>query len=162
MEELTPSTGSGDSQDAVRKEVSLADVRSRRLVIPVKAKSKARPRMSKNGHVYTDKATAQYEKYIKQQWHAAHSPSEPFSGPLIVTLTFRYKRPQSHYLKAGLRETAPVHYTQTPDLDNIEKAVLDGLNKVAYVDDKQIVRKYSEKLWHEHDEIEVWVCELPC
>jgi Holliday junction resolvase RusA-like endonuclease len=51
---------------------------------------------------------------------------------------------------------------QTPDLDNIEKAVLDALNGVAYVDDKQIFRKYTEKSWAETPEIEVWIYEMPC
>jgi len=162
MEEQPSSTRNRDSEAAVRETVPGSVGESRRLIIPVKAKSKARPRMSKNGHVYTDKATAQYEKYIKQAWHDAHSPCKPFSGPLVVTLSFRYQRPKSHFLKAGIRDTAPVHYTQTPDLDNIEKAVLDALNGVAYVDDKQIIRKFTHKEWHAHDEIEVWIKEMPC
>jgi Holliday junction resolvase RusA-like endonuclease len=116
--------------------------------------------MSKSGHVYTPKVTADYEKAIRSHWDAVYGTCKPFSGPLAVTVSFRYRRPQSHYMRGVLRETAPVHYTQTPDLDNVEKAVLDALNKVAYADDKQIIRKYSEKLWHHENEIELWVCEL--
>ncbi|MCW4050848.1 MAG: RusA family crossover junction endodeoxyribonuclease, partial [Candidatus Bathyarchaeota archaeon] len=33
----------------------------------------------------------------------------------------------------------------TPDLDNLEKAVLDGLNEVAYTDDRLVVAKSSIK-----------------
>ena len=33
----------------------------------------------------------------------------------------------------------------TPDLDNLEKSVLDGLNEVAYTDDKLVVVKSSSK-----------------
>jgi Holliday junction resolvase RusA-like endonuclease len=33
----------------------------------------------------------------------------------------------------------------TPDLDNLEKAFLDGLNGVAYGDDKQVVVKNAVK-----------------
>ncbi len=116
--------------------------------------------MSKSGHVYTDKATADYEKFIKNQWRAVYGACKPFSGALAVTVTFRYQRPKSHYLKGSLREDAPKHFVQVPDLDNIEKAVLDALNKVAYADDKQIVRKYTEKMWHSHNEIELWIAEL--
>ena len=34
-----------------------------------------------------------------------------------------------------------------PDLDNVVKAVLDGLNGVAYADDKQVTRLQIEKLY---------------
>lgn len=161
MEEQPCGEESCGCTDATRPQTTGDRSQGRRLTIPVKAKSKARPRMSKNGHVYTDKATAQYERYIKQAWIDAHSPCKPFSGPLVVTLSFRYQRPKSHYLRGVLRDTAPVHYVQTPDLDNIEKAVLDALNGVAYVDDKQIIRKFTEKSWAEMPEIEVWIYEMP-
>jgi hypothetical protein len=35
----------------------------------------------------------------------------------------------------------------TPDLDNLEKALLDGLNEVAYTDDRLVVVKSSAKMY---------------
>ena len=32
-----------------------------------------------------------------------------------------------------------------PDCDNIQKAVLDALNKLAYADDKQVVSSFVDK-----------------
>lgn len=116
--------------------------------------------MGKSGHVYTPKETKLYEQYVRDCYDARYGTCKPFSGPVVVTMTFRFKRGKNQYLKSGLRDTAPVFYTQTPDLDNIEKAVLDALNKVAYVDDKQIVRKYSEKTWGEENGIDVWIKEM--
>ena len=37
--------------------------------------------------------------------------------------------------------------TKKPDIDNCLKAVMDGLNKVAYEDDKQVVENHIIKRW---------------
>ena len=42
--------------------------------------------------------------------------------------------------------------TKKPDVDNIIKIVLDSLNKVAYEDDKQVVKVSLEKLYTKEDE----------
>jgi Holliday junction resolvase RusA-like endonuclease len=47
-----------------------------------------------------------------------------------------------HRPKSRRKET---WVTTTPDLDNLEKAVLDGLSGVVYTDDRLVVRKRSEK-----------------
>ena len=43
-----------------------------------------------------------------------------------------------------------------PDMDNILKAVLDALNKVAYEDDKQVVELIGRKYYTESDGF-LWV-----
>ena len=42
--------------------------------------------------------------------------------------------------------------TKKPDVDNIIKVVLDGLNKTAYEDDKQVVKVSLEKIYTKEDE----------
>ena len=49
---------------------------------------------------------------------------------------------------------------QTPDIDNLIKAILDGLNKIAWVDDKQVVevtaRRYqADDKQSERAEVEI-------
>lgn len=43
-----------------------------------------------------------------------------------------------------------LHHTKTPDLDNLLKLVLDGLNGVAYIDDKQIIELTASKFYAEN------------
>ena len=45
----------------------------------------------------------------------------------------------------------------TPDLDNLEKAVLDALNGVAYEDDRYVVAKNSQKRYIRRDDPRVCV-----
>jgi len=52
------------------------------------------------------------------------------------------------------------HHLQKPDLDNIEKAISDGMNRIAYADDSQICCKRSVKLWGRHAETVITVEEV--
>lgn len=127
--------------------------------ISVRPKSKARPRMSKSGHVYTPKDTVQYEKLIADEW-TAQNPHPPFSNPVSVRMIFCFKRPKSHYNSKGVLKTdVPKFYTNTPDIDNIEKSILDGLNGVAYVDDKLIWQKTGYKMWGDNDGVHIYIRE---
>ena len=70
-------------------------------------------------------------------------PNTPLEGPLEAQLGFYFKRPLAHYrsgkLSSVMKENAPLWHTQRKDLDNCVKFVLDALNSVAYLDDRQIV-----------------------
>jgi Holliday junction resolvase RusA-like endonuclease len=78
---------------------------------------------------------AVWEKVVKEE--ALLHFVVPFNGPVAVSLAFFLKRPKSRR-KDNFVET-------TPDIDNLEKAVLDGLNGVAYLDDKFVVVKNAVK-----------------
>lgn len=80
---------------------------------------KARPRVTRSGHTYTPARTAAWEETIGWAAKAAMVGAPPFAGVLEVTLRF-----------SGARASA--------DLDNLTKSVLDGLNKIVFLDDKQV------------------------
>lgn len=104
------------------------------LHIPLIPHAKARPRVV-NGRAYTPAATTAYERSIKLA--AAHL--SPLSGPLSVSVVFIFPR-----LKSSRSAAREVKATR-PDLDNLLKAVLDGLNGVAFHDDGQVVQVSGEK-----------------
>jgi len=58
----------------------------------------------------------------------------PFSGPIKATLTFGMPLRKSNKRKVNLCDWHKIK----PDLDNLEKAVLDALSGVVYEDDKQV------------------------
>ncbi len=99
---------------------------------------KARARTVRKGGrtwSFTPKRVAVWEKVVKEE--ALLHFGVPFNGPVAVSLAFFLKRPKSRR-KDNFVET-------TPDIDNLEKAVLDGLNGVAYLDDKFVVVKNAVK-----------------
>jgi Holliday junction resolvase RusA-like endonuclease len=74
----------------------------------------------------------------------------PYTGPLTVRMTFFVQRPKSHFLKSGLRTSAPSYCISKPDADNYAKAVLDALTQInAWQDDAQVcelvvVKRYAD------------------
>lgn len=103
-----------------------------RMYMQLKPKVKQRPRMTRRGRVFTPAATLAHEADIAAQWRKKFGRRKPLEGPVQVSVDFD---------KHGMwLEVAP---TELPsvlrgDIDNYMKAVLDALNGIAYVDDKQI------------------------
>lgn len=64
----------------------------------------------------------------------------PIRGPVALRIVFFFPR-----LKAA-RSHARAWKTTRPDLDNLEKAVMDALSGVAYVDDRQVAVKQTAKI----------------
>jgi len=111
---------------------------------------KARARTVRKGGrtwSFTPKKVAEWEKQVKAE--AEKYFTEPFTGPVALTIGFYMRRPKSRR-KENYVET-------TPDLDNLEKAVLDSLNGVAYLDDRYVVVKSAAKLYVRGDEPRVSV-----
>lgn len=64
--------------------------------------------------------------------------------PVSVEINAVFGRPRSHFNKAGVRPTAPA--LPRPDVDNLGKAVLDGLQDVMG-DDTRVARLTVTKAW---------------
>ena len=114
---------------------------------------KAQPRakaFSRGGHagVY-DPGTSNDWKTIVRNAATAEWDRVQFSGPVSVSLMFDLPRPQSHFRSNGeLKPNAPKWVEKKPDLDNLEKAVLDALTNVGvWRDDSQVVVVEKSKLY---------------
>ncbi len=73
-----------------------------------------------------------------------------FRGPVRVEITLWFPRPKSHFLKSGIRETAPTYHTGKPDRDNCDKAILDALGAEElqiWRDDAQVCAGGTTKLY---------------
>lgn len=117
---------------------------------------KSRPRFTRSGHTYTPPRTKEYEAKVKDEWMYRHGIVAS-DRPLKVCVMYYYSMPKS-WSKAKKREA--VHYTSRPDIDNLNKAVFDALNGVAYLDDAQIVQVNAVKWYGAEDKTEVIIEEL--
>lgn len=89
-------------------------------------KAKQRPRHSNGGHSYTPEGTRTAERTVAQAFKVAYPLHEPTIEDLRLEVTF-------------YRENRRV-----VDLDNLVKLTTDSLNKIVYVDDRQIKKIVAE------------------
>jgi Holliday junction resolvase RusA-like endonuclease len=116
-----------------------------RLTISGKPFAKQRPRFSRaSGRAYTPKETVSFERTVATI--AAAKIAKPIAGPVMVHITATFEPAQSWSAKKRAALINGPHI-QRPDLDNIIKAVKDGLNRIAWADDAQVWRVSAEKTW---------------
>jgi Holliday junction resolvase RusA-like endonuclease len=117
------------------------------VVIPGEPQGKARARFGKSG-VYTPAKTVAYEDAIGMLAKASMRGKEQLSGPLHVDMRAVVKIPRSWSVRkqqaALLGEIRP---TSKPDIDNILKAIADGMNGIVYRDDAAIVSANVSKVY---------------
>lgn len=107
---------------------------------------KARPRFTKSGHTYTPEKTKAYEEAVA--WAYKSAGGKINGGYVTVNIAAFYKIPKSITKeKRGLIEKGLLKPSVKPDIDNVVKAVLDGLNGVAYCDDAQVIRMSATKAY---------------
>jgi|GEM_PF-6891064 len=99
-------------------------MKSYRVVIETRPVPKARPRLGINGRMYTPRETKQFEGLIS--WCTRSVVKKPIEKPVRVNID--------------------VYSKTRADLDNIAKAILDGLSGIAFIDDRQVVDLRIRKL----------------
>lgn len=103
------------------------------------------------GKMANSKAT-QWKKEFMYKANA-HKPAKPLDCPLEVTINFKYPYLQKH-TKAD--KMCPLPKTTRPDLDNLEKMVLDSLAECGFMtDDSLVVKKHSSKMFSDCSSISI-------
>lgn len=110
---------------------------------------KARPRFSqKSGTVYTPTKTVRYERLIRKAFLDAGGNAIPSDCYVGITLDVYFAIPKSYTKGKRLACEHNINRPdKKPDIDNILKIVLDGLNGVAYADDKQVIEVRCSKFY---------------
>lgn len=112
-----------------------------------KPQGKARPRFSRrSGAVYTPAATKEYETKIAQAYRDA-SRGETFTDSVSIQVMACFPIPKSWTIAKKARAMYGEIYPGKPDIDNILKIVLDGLNGVAYEDDALVTEAACSKAY---------------
>lgn len=108
-------------------------------MIETRPKAKGRPQFNRRtGSAYTPQATREYEKLIGSLYTGPYFSE----GLLEVKLRFNIDGTSLTIFRQPDHEVSKL----TGDIDNYAKAILDGLNGVAFADDKQVVMLSLEKL----------------
>ena len=131
---------------------------------------KGRPRASfRNGRIWmrsTDETTT-YESIVRGAFVQEYGEQPPLSSPLSVAITCYFPYPKSAYWPVNKNHNGELReewkgkpYTGKPDLDNVAKAILDGLNTVAFEDDSQIIALQISKFYDERPRAEIQISDL--
>lgn len=126
---------------------------------------KGRPRFVSKGRdgkplpfvkTYTPKATIEYEDHIRTCYLEVAKKCHRVEVPVTMILNAYYKIPKSASKKdrQSMLDGDAIP-TVKPDLDNVEKAVLDALNGFAFADDKQIWKVYKQKTYSDNPRVVV-------
>ena len=136
-----------------------------KVIVPGTPKGKDRPRANfYQKRIFTPKATTDYEEEVAKAWFNSNYDAYFNNEPLRVNITAFFKIPTS-YTKKRVQAiyNGSESVTKKPDIDNIIKIILDGLNGVAYSDDKQVIevagfKKYIIDGTDERVEVELYEC----
>lgn len=108
----------------------------------------------------TPSKTLRYESEVKLFAAQAMAGREPISGAVAVRLGVFCAIPKSMTKRDRLRvERDELRPTTKPDLDNVIKAVFDGMNGVVWKDDVQVVSATVEKVYSDSPRVVVTVKE---
>jgi Holliday junction resolvase RusA-like endonuclease len=124
---------------------------------------KGRPKFTSRAgfmRTYTPRKTVDYELAVKAAAQAAMGPTDLLETPLGVYLYMRLPIPKSHSKKrkeACLSgQEKPI---KKPDIDNLAKSILDGMNGVIWKDDAQIVSLHVTKVYASGAGVDVLIKE---
>ena len=118
------------------------------FTVPGEPQGKARPRVTKYG-TYTPQKTKDYQKQVAQAFLTTVSDAEKqrlWDIPIALNIVARFGIPKStaKTMRKAIYDKQ-VLPTKMPDADNIAKIIMDGLNGVAYADDKQVCELIVKK-----------------
>ena len=115
------------------------------FTIPGPAQAKQRPRVNRNtGRIYTPGATHKYEKLVKESYGDNPCFEDQF---ISIKILFKFEVPKSYSKKKRDEALAGNLRPTKADIDNYIKSVLDGLNKVAFLDDRYIYSIEATKVY---------------
>jgi Holliday junction resolvase RusA-like endonuclease len=136
-----------------------------RIVIDGKPPKKDRPRfrsIGKFAQTYSTKETVECEKRVSRAWKE-QGGGVTFDGAVSVGIDIFYEVPASIAKNSKKRASAMIAdkwKVTKPDIDNVIKSVLDGLNGLAFSDDNQVAVLKSRKMYGKKEKTVVTVESL--
>lgn len=131
------------------------------FTVPGVPVAKARARVTKTGHAYTPAKTKDYEVLVAMSCKTAMAEKRQvtLTGPVRLSVTAYMPIPRSLPVKRQAAMQGRSHVFR-PDASNVLKSIEDGINGIAYADDKQIAELYARKVYGREPAVLVRVEEL--
>lgn len=117
-------------------------------IVPPTATAQQKGVFVRNGlaHFFTKEKVSDAEAFLSGLL-APYVPAEPMHGPVYLQIRWCYpyrKSERKSVVRAGLE----IPHTSRPDLDNLEKNLLDVLTRLRFWDDdSQVFTKSTAKVW---------------
>lgn len=135
-----------------------------RFTVPGEPQGKGRARVGKvGGHarMFTPAKTVAYEGLVSVAAQKAMDGAALIEGPVMLEILALFPVRASWSKKkqaaAGANEIIP---TGLPDIDNIAKAICDGINGVVWKDDRQVTDLRMRKRFAQTPGVEVIITKL--
>jgi Holliday junction resolvase RusA-like endonuclease len=111
---------------------------------------------------FTRPETRAWKQTVATYARSAMRGAVPLNGPLKLELAFLLPIPPSWpNWKREAAERGQIAPTVKPDLDNLEKAVKDAMNKIVWIDDAQVIRCEKEKAFSARPRVVITITTLP-
>lgn len=117
-------------------------------IVPPTATAQQKGVFVRNGraHFFTKKKVREADNFMSGLL-LPYRPGSPIETPVMISVRFTFpfrKSERRAVVKAGAR----IPHTSRPDLDNLEKGLLDTMTRLGFwTDDSLIAVKHSAKAW---------------
>ena len=134
------------------------------FTIPGAVQAQERPRFSRIGkgvRTIDPPKSRSYKEVVKLvAWQ--NKPSEPLEGALRLEIDVYIQPPKKYQTKPKLAliRTNELLPTTKPDVDNLAKGIKDGMSKIIWVDDAQVVEMVVRKFYDMQPRAEVKVLPI--
>ena len=131
-----------------------------RFAVGCDPRGQGRPELARKPFPHMHKAAADtyFEDNLREIAVEVMAGRAPLTGPISLSLRFRLRVPKSASKKLRAAYLSGEQaYLGAYDTSNMVKSVEDAMNKVVFVDDKQITRLWATKVAHERPGIDVRV-----
>lgn len=99
---------------------------------------------------YTPEHTRKYEAWVSRNAKAVMGSAKPIGGPVALYLQMAFEVPKSWpKWKKAMALEGKILPTAKPDIDNVDKAIMDGFNGIVWVDDSCVVSGGRSKIYGE-------------
>ncbi|ANU28437.1 RusA family crossover junction endodeoxyribonuclease [Planococcus versutus] len=132
------------------------------FVIHGEAQAQGRPRAGKSFSgktvLYDPINSRDFKQYVSLV-ASQHRPKELITSPIHLELIFHQPTPKKYHTKPkqALIESGELLPITKPDLDNLVKGVKDGITKIIWQDDSQVVSMHVQKLYSLLPRVEVTI-----